>query len=236
MDDKGFEKDFGLSDEGIRRAASELDQTASSGKLPSEEEPSEVLENVTASSEIVNEPKIPESSGDSGNSGTSEGNGEGGGYGNGGGYAGGSGYGNGGYDSGNYGYNNSDFNRDNSGNNGSGANFYSSDRSGNDQGNENKGMSIASMVCGILSVVCCCMGWFSRILGIIAIVFGILSLKNNYGGREMAIAGIATGSCGVALCLVLLIFATIASGLSNTFMKDSMQFYNFNLDELEDIL
>ena len=118
--------------------------------------------------------------------------------------------------------------------NSNGANFYNSGRQ--DQGNGSKGMAIASMVCGILSVLCCCLGWFGLALGVIAIVFGVLSLRNNYDGREMAIAGIATGGCGVVLCLVILIFATIAGGLTNSFMKDSLQFYNFNLDDLNDIL
>ncbi len=116
---------------------------------------------------------------------------------------------------------------------GSGGFYDGADRN---PGNGNLGISIASMVCGILSILCCCSGWFGIVLAVVALVLGIIGVRHNYSGREMAIAGIVTGGCGLVLCLVLLIFATIVSGLSNTFVKDSLQFYNFDLDGLDEIL
>ena len=118
-------------------------------------------------------------------------------------------------------------------NNYGGNNFYNSSDNG---GNESPGMAIASMVCGILSLLCCYTGWFGLILSAVALVLGIVSIKNNYGGREMAIAGIVTGGCGIVLSLVMLIFAAVASGLSNSFVKDSLEFYNFDFDGFGDIL
>ena len=239
-ENKGFEKDFGVSDEGVRRAASELEKAASFGD---EDKKEEVLENVTASSEVVSQATGSGASGE-GYAKAAQGESE-------------AMYGrndtgtyrtetermeaefrrrraerNVNYASGFGGSSGNDYDNEN-GYNG-GANFYSSGNQ--DRGNGNKGMSIASMVCGILSVLCCCLGWFGLVLGIIAVVFGILSLRNNYSGREMAIAGIATGGCGVLLCVVLLIFASIASGLTNAFMKDSLDFYHFDLKDLNDIL
>ena len=131
---------------------------------------------------------------------------------------------------------NRDFNDNGFGNYGGGGygggNFY--DSSDKDNGNGNTGMSIASLVCGILSILCCCTGWFGLILASVALVLGIISVKNNYSGRELAIAGIITGGCGIVLALVMLIFAALASGLSSTFIKDSLELYD--LDDLYDIL
>ncbi|MCR4657218.1 MAG: DUF4190 domain-containing protein, partial [Lachnospiraceae bacterium] len=121
----------------------------------------------------------------------------------------------------------------NYGDNYGGNNFYDSSEGGQNGGS---GMAIASMVCGILSLICCCGGWLGLLLAAVALVLGIISLKNNYGGREMAIAGIVTGGCGIVLSLVILIFAALASGLSNTFVEDSLQFYNFDFDGLNEIL
>ncbi len=113
-----------------------------------------------------------------------------------------------------------------------GRNFY--DSSQNEEGNGNKGISIASLVCGILSLICCCGGWLGLILAAAALVLGIISLKNNYEGRELAIAGLITGGCGIILSIVMLIFAAIAAGFSADFLKDGMEYYN--LDEFYDIL
>jgi len=71
--------------------------------------------------------------------------------------------------------------------------------------NGNKGLSIASMVCGILSLVCCCLWYFSVILAIAAIVMGIISIKNSNEGKGMAIAGLVTGGITIFALLVILI-------------------------------
>lgn len=113
-----------------------------------------------------------------------------------------------------------------------GSSFYNSGDTA--EGNGSAGISIASMVCGILSILCCCTGWFGLILSAIALVMGIISVKNNYSGREMAIAGIITGGCGIALCFVMLIFAAIVNGLSNSVIRDTLQIYD--LYDIQDIL
>ncbi len=72
-------------------------------------------------------------------------------------------------------------------------------------GNGNIGWSIAGMVCGIVSLVCCCLWYFSILLAIAAIVIGIVSLKNEYDGKGMAIAGLITGGITIFALIVLLI-------------------------------
>lgn len=72
-------------------------------------------------------------------------------------------------------------------------------------GNGNIGCSIASMVCGIVSLVCCCFWYLSIILAIVAIVLGIISIKKEYEGKGMAIAGLITGGIAIFALIVLLI-------------------------------
>jgi hypothetical protein len=72
---------------------------------------------------------------------------------------------------------------------------------------EKKGLSIASLVCGLLF-------WFSlpgMVCSILAIVFGAIQLKNikknpkQYGGKGMATAGLVLGIIGIVFWLLILI-------------------------------
>lgn len=80
--------------------------------------------------------------------------------------------------------------------------YYSTPKA---EGNGNIGFAIASMVCGILSLICCCFGFFSLILAIAAIVLGIVSLNSKYDGKGMAIAGIVTGGIGAFIFVLTMI-------------------------------
>lgn len=71
----------------------------------------------------------------------------------------------------------------------------------------NIGFSVASMVCGIVSLLCCCVWFFSVILAVVAIVLGIISLKNGYEGKGMAIAGLVTGGITIFAIIILLLFS-----------------------------
>lgn len=75
------------------------------------------------------------------------------------------------------------------------------------------GFSITAMVCGILSLVLCCLGLLSVILGIVAISFSAVSLKRNYAGRGMAIAGMACGVTGIGIYLLYILYLWI-TGMS----------------------
>lgn len=45
-------------------------------------------------------------------------------------------------------------------------------------GTDKNGMAVASLVLGIIAVCCCCVSGLSLVLGILSIVFSILSRKN----------------------------------------------------------
>lgn len=75
----------------------------------------------------------------------------------------------------------------------------------------NIGVAIASMVCGIISIPCCCLWMFSAILAIAAVVLGIIALSQKYDGKGLAVAGIITGGVG----FILAIFFLLVMGLES---------------------
>lgn len=81
------------------------------------------------------------------------------------------------------------------------------------------GLAVASMVCGILSLVCCCAGPLRWPLAIAAIVMGVISLSATESepvrtaSRPYAIAGVATAAVGLLIGVLLTgtgIFAELA--------------------------
>ena len=62
---------------------------------------------------------------------------------------------------------------------------------------ESKGLSIASMVLGIISLVLCCFIYISLPCAILAVIFGIVGMKK--GGKGMGIAGLVLGIITLAI-------------------------------------
>lgn len=80
--------------------------------------------------------------------------------------------------------------------------------------NQPKGLSIASMCCGIATFV----GFGFFILPqIAAVILGHLALNREPAGKGMAIAGLIMGYVGVAITLVVLIFFFAALGASSSY-------------------
>lgn len=69
---------------------------------------------------------------------------------------------------------------------------------------ERTGLSIASLVVGILSLCGSGAWWCGGILAMVAIVLGVLGL--NTRGRGMAMAGIILGAVALLLTIILTIF------------------------------
>lgn len=86
-----------------------------------------------------------------------------------------------------------------------------------------KGMAIASMVCGICSLVFIWVPFMNIILAIIAVAIGHVQLSNikklpqEYDGRGMAIAGLATGyvTIGFVVLSLIIVLATGAAFLGS---------------------
>lgn len=71
---------------------------------------------------------------------------------------------------------------------------------------ERKGFAIASLVLGILSLVLCCI--YGGFLGILGLIFGIISLAKKESKMGMAIAGIITSAFGL-IYGILMVMATV---------------------------
>lgn len=70
-----------------------------------------------------------------------------------------------------------------------------------------KGLSIASMVLGIISLVLFCIPYLCIPCGLIGLILGGVSLATKKDGKGMAIAGLVCSIIGIALyviCIVLL--------------------------------
>jgi hypothetical protein len=70
-----------------------------------------------------------------------------------------------------------------------------------------KGLSITSMVLGIVSVVTVLFWFLSVPLGIAALVTGILGRKRNAGAKGFWLTGIITGVIGILLSIILVVIA-----------------------------
>ena len=82
------------------------------------------------------------------------------------------------------------------------------------QSGEKPGLSIASMVCGIVSLVVCCFSGFAVVLAIVAVVLGGVAIKKKCALKGMAIAGLVCGIITIAIWIpVWLIYGGLV-GLS----------------------
>ncbi|MFE5712249.1 DUF4190 domain-containing protein [Streptomyces sp. NPDC056501] len=87
------------------------------------------------------------------------------------------------------------------------------------------GMGIASMVLGIVAVVGFCLYGVNIILGILALIFGIIGLKKAGRGeatnRGMALAGVILGSVGIVVGSVILGLIIWAATQDSSYEKGS---------------
>lgn len=75
------------------------------------------------------------------------------------------------------------------------------------------GLGVASMVCGILSLVLsCCVPYLPLILALVAVVLGAMGIKKN-AGKGMAIAGLVCGIIGLIPSLLFVIGCASLAGL-----------------------
>ena len=76
------------------------------------------------------------------------------------------------------------------------------------------GMAVAAMVCGIVGVALSLCGGWSIPLSIVGIVLGALgqqkAKRGEAGGRGMALAGVITGSVGLAISVVVILIYILA--------------------------
>lgn len=92
------------------------------------------------------------------------------------------------------------------------------------------GFAVAALICGIVSLLSCCCGWLSIILGILAVVFAIVSRKGDNRISGMAIAGIICGGIGLVGGLLLLILMLADPSFYNEFLESFMEGYEYGYE------
>ena len=70
---------------------------------------------------------------------------------------------------------------------------------------ESKGLSIASMILGIVSVVLCCVWYISIPCAILAIIFGTVENKKNKNNK-FSKSGFILGIVGVLISIIFIIY------------------------------
>jgi len=93
---------------------------------------------------------------------------------------------------------------------------------------DRKGFAIASMILGIVSIVLFCLWFISIPCGILAIIFGVISIKST--GKGMAIAGIITGGIGLLILSIIITFSFIFGirEMTSDYFYDYDYSYNYN--------
>lgn len=95
------------------------------------------------------------------------------------------------------------------------------------------GFAIAGLVCGILSIVCCCAWYISGILGILGLIFSIRVLTEKLPGRSLAIAGVICAGIGVVLAVVMMVFVFLASHTFSSMSTEELRTFIRSLEELD---
>ena len=70
---------------------------------------------------------------------------------------------------------------------------------------QSKGLAIASMVLGIVSLVLFCFAYISIPAGIVGVILGGVSLATKKAGKGMAIAGVVCSIIGIALYVIFVV-------------------------------
>ncbi len=88
---------------------------------------------------------------------------------------------------------------------------------------KNRGFAVASLICGIVSVVCCVSWWLSLVCGIAGIVFSIISKKKLDYFDGLSLAGLICGIIGAVIALTIGITSTWFPYIWN-FLEESIEY------------
>ncbi|MDO4566308.1 MAG: hypothetical protein Q4B42_03155 [Oscillospiraceae bacterium] len=109
---------------------------------------------------------------------------------------------------------------------------YGSSPYGGTQRTDKDWAGIAALICGIVSMPCCLTCGGGILLGILAVVFGIIGI--NSANRSLAIAGLICGGVGLLSSIVFCIFAfaTASFGSGYSGSHDVYDFFEHFTDGL----
>lgn len=73
------------------------------------------------------------------------------------------------------------------------------------------GLAIASLICGIAALICCCCTYLALAVGIAAVVLAVLSKKQQGKFSGMALGGMICGIIGGGFALISIILGIVMS-------------------------
>jgi len=95
------------------------------------------------------------------------------------------------------------------------------------------GFAIASLIVGILSMTLCCVG--GSIMGLMGLIFGIVSINKKESVRGMAIAGIVTSGIGILIGILILVYIiSLGAAVGNMSQDELRELRDRIYQELED--
>ena len=116
--------------------------------------------------------------------------------------------------------------------------YYQNQEQNNTQNQDDprfRSLSIASMVCGICSLVLCCTGLLSIPAGALGILFALLTRKRGQRMNSMCVAGIWLSCVGLSLGIFITVSSilTVFTDPSYFNMLDQMyqQMYGVSVEE-----
>jgi len=95
------------------------------------------------------------------------------------------------------------------------------------------GFAIAGLVCGILSIVCCCAWYISGILGILGMVFSVMVLVKHLPGKGLSIAGAICAGIGIVLAVIMLIFVLSVNNSLSSMSPEELRSLIESLENLQ---
>lgn len=76
-------------------------------------------------------------------------------------------------------------------------------------GNGMVGFAITSLVCGICSILACCVPVFDLVFVVIGLILGIIAIAKKYNGQGMAAAGVICSTIGLGLNIICIVLIAI---------------------------
>ena len=101
--------------------------------------------------------------------------------------------------------------------------------------NRQNPLSVAAMILGILSSICCCLGYAGIIFGIAAIVIACFSKKENGRFDPMALVGLVLGIFGLVLSASMLAMILLApEDVLDEYFNSYFEQFGQGMDEIPD--
>lgn len=99
---------------------------------------------------------------------------------------------------------------------------------------KHKGLAVASIVLGILSMLCCLFGGAAIVPGLIALIFGVICVIRGEGKvRVMGAVGLVLGVIGIAMAITVLLYYISMINWDNVTLSNLEQINKIDPDDTQ---